>query len=136
MEALLDLLLRLLVVLVFGGTSMTVQPPANGAGTEPDNTFKSLTNITEVELLVLETNPPQVHLQIKGEHPDGCDFPVQVEQQRDGNVITVTVYREVPLDVMCPMILLTYEDTVPLEGTFPPGAYTFRINDYVVEREL
>lgn len=136
MEALLDLLLRLFIILVFGGTSMTVQPPADGAGAEPDNTFRSLTNITEVELLVLETNPPQVHLQIKGEQPDGCDFPVQVEQQRDGNVINVTVYRDVPLDVMCPMMLLTYEDTVPLEGTFPPGTYTFKVNDYVVEREL
>ncbi len=137
MEALLELLIRLIIIMFFGGTStsMNVLPPSD-FDSGPPSVVRSYTYIQDVELIALESQPPQVQLHVKGEHPDGCDYPAQVTQQRDGNTITVEIYREVPFDVMCPMILLSYEDTIKLDGTFPPGNYTFKINDYVFEREL
>ena len=78
----------------------------------------------------------QVQLHVTGEQPDGCDFPVIVEQAREGNTVTVSIYREVPLAVMCPMILLPYDDTIPLAGNFEPGDYVFQVNDFVVQQTL
>jgi hypothetical protein len=55
---------------------------------------------------------------------------------REGNTVTVSIYRELPLDLMCPMILQPYEATIPLEGGFEPGEYVFRVNDFVLEQTL
>ena len=142
MEQLIELLVRLLLILFFGlggagmDTPVTDNPMDGQGGGGAGDTFRSYTNILGVELLVLESNPPQVHLQVYGEQPDGCDFPVQVTQRREGNTVIVEVYRELPAGIMCPMILLTYDDTIPLEGTFPPGEYTFKVNEFTVTREL
>ncbi len=119
----------------FLGTSTTVpaQPVSPPTGEE---IFLSPTTITSVDVIVMESFPMQVRLHVRGEQPDGCDFPVIVEQVREGNMVTVSIYREVPLAVMCPMILLPYEDTISLDGNFEPGDYVFQVNDFVIERTL
>ena len=48
----------------------------------------------------------------------------------------VEVYQEIPPDVLCPMILRPYNDTIRLEGDFEPGDYIFQVNDFVVEQTL
>lgn len=119
----------------FMGTSTTVPsepfPPQSTEGT-----FRSPSTITNVDVIVMESFPMQVSLHITGEQPDGCDFPVIVEQVREGNTVTVSVYREVPLTVMCPMMLVPYDDTIRLDGTFEPGDYVFQVNDFVVQQTL
>jgi inhibitor of cysteine peptidase len=135
---LIDLLIRLLtglVMLWFTGTSSSVPTPPSD-GRPNSQTYRALTNISSVEVIVLESFPMQVQLHIRGEHPDGCEFPVVVEQRREGNTVTVEVYREVPIDVMCPMILRPYDDTIRLDGTFEPGHYVFQVNDFIVEQTL
>lgn len=136
----ISILIRLLTTLLMGmglfgvGTAVPprpVEPPM------PDGeTFRSPTHITSVDVIVMESFPMQVRLHIRGEHPDGCDFPAIVEQRREGNTVFVEVYREVPLAVMCPMILRPYEDTIALDGNFEPGNYVFQVNDFIVERTL
>jgi inhibitor of cysteine peptidase len=128
------LLLTLFAWLVLGtSTSVPPRPPASQPGEE---TFRSPTNITSVDVIVMESFPMQVSLHVTGEQPDGCDYPVIVEQRREGNMVIVDVYREVPLAVMCPMILLPYDDTIRLDGTFEPGDYVFQVNDFIVEKTL
>lgn len=91
---------------------------------------KVLTNIFRVDVKILESQPKRIRLDVEGEHPDGCEYPVIVGQQRRGNIIEVEVYREVPADVFCPMILKPYRDTINLEGDFEPGAYTVKVNTH------
>lgn len=91
------------------------------------DTDKVLTNIFRVDATVAGG---QISLAIEGEHPDGCDYPVQVDQSRDGNSIQVEVYREVPADVFCPMILQPYKGTINIEGNFAAGDYTIRVNSH------
>ena len=93
------------------------------------DSIKSLTNINTVSVNVMESSPAQISLDLAGEHPDGCQLPVVVNQSRNGNSITVEVYREVPADMMCPMMLNPYEATIKLDGTFASGAYTITVND-------
>jgi len=54
-------------------------------------------------------------------------------QHREGNRIRVRVFRELPLAAMCPMILVPYEATIPLEGGFESGTYTISVNDVTIE---
>jgi inhibitor of cysteine peptidase len=142
MLQLIEILTRLLLGLFFWVGIVTVSP---GRPPEPveemmpplsEQTVRSITVITAVDIIVLESFPMQVQLHISGEHADGCDLPVTVEQRREGNTVTVTVYRELPIDLLCPMILLPYEYTIPLEGSFEPGDYVFRVNDFVLEQTL
>jgi inhibitor of cysteine peptidase len=128
MEILIRLLMALLYVI---GAAMTAQPP-----TDSEPTIRSYTNILDVDVAVLESFPVQLRLTIKGEQPDGCDYPVVVEQERDGEIVTVDIYRNVPMGVMCPMILITYNETFSLEGGFEAGTYTISVNGYMVEVKI
>jgi len=93
------------------------------------DSIKVLTNINSVNVNVMESSPAQISLDVAGEHPDGCQLPVVVNQTRDGNTITLEIYREVPADMMCPMMLNPYEATITLDGTFDSGSYTISVND-------
>ena len=121
-------LLLLLIMLVFGGGQHTAQPVPPIA--EP--TFHDQVLVDEVDVLVMESYPAQISLHVKGSH-GGCEYPVQVEQTRVGNTITVEIFREMPLAVACPMILLSYEDNIRLDGSFESGDYTIIVNGFVVD---
>ena len=88
---------------------------------------KVLTNIFQADVTVAGD---QISLAVAGEHPDGCDFPVIVDQSRDGNRVNVQVYREVPADVFCPMILQPYQGEIQIEGAFAAGDYTIQVNSH------
>lgn len=91
---------------------------------------KVLTNIFSVTVNVTDSDPRQVSLDVAGEHPDGCDYPALVGQTRQGNTISIEVYREVPADVFCPMILRPYQGTIQLDGDFSSGSYTINVNSH------
>ena len=91
---------------------------------------KVLTNIQRVHVNVMESHPVQLSLDVEGEHPDGCEYPVLVAQARRGNTIDIEVYREVPADVMCPMILKPYRGTIKLDGAFEAGEYRINVNSH------
>ena len=88
---------------------------------------KVLTNIFRVDVQVKEM---RISLDVEGEHPDGCEYPVIVDQIRRGNTVDVEVYRKVPADVICPMILKPYRDMIRLDGEFEPGNYTINVNSH------
>ncbi len=96
---------------------------------------KVLTNISSA-LVDLEETPQRIFLVMKGEHPDGCDLPVQVEQSRAGNTINVEVYRQVPADMICPMILRPYQGAIELDGEFAAGNYTVSVNSVLVSFDI
>ena len=89
---------------------------------------KVLTNIFRVDASVTEAR--QISLDVEGEHPDGCEYPVLVDQARRGNTIDIAVYRNVPADVVCPMILKPYRGTITVEGAFESGEYTINVNSH------
>lgn len=91
---------------------------------------KVLTNIFRVDVNFSESRPLRISLDVQGEHPDGCEYPVLVEQRRRGGTIDIEVYRNVPADVVCPMILKPYRDTISLEGAFESGDYTINVNSH------
>ncbi len=120
-------LLAVLFMLLTGANEQAATPPT------PPNAVHSQTVIETVQAQILRSHPAQIVLVIDGYQPDGCDYPVQVAQSRDGNTVTLDIYREMPQDIMCPMIVRSYHQSIHLDGTFPSGTYTIHVNDYTLE---
>ena len=97
---------------------------------------KVLTNILAVRVNITKSESTRISLDAQGEHPDGCDLPVIVSQTRQGNIVTVEVYREVPIDLFCPMILQPYQDRIQLDGDFAPGEYIINVNTFTQSLEV
>lgn len=97
---------------------------------------KVLTNILAVTVQIEKADAVRVSLDVKGEQPDGCDLPVLVKQARQAKTVTVEVYREVPVDMFCPMILQPYQDRIQLAGDFAPGKYIINVNTYTQALEI
>lgn len=139
---LIELLIFLLVALFVGVEGDTGQPavdptliPTPTEEADRSNTMDVPIFIDEVTVNLLESDPVQVQLEVFGTLQDGCDFPVLEAVAQDGNTFTVTVYREVATDVMCPMNIVPYEGTIDL-GTVEPGSYTVNINDVIVSFDV
>jgi hypothetical protein len=130
-------LIRLLIAffLLLAGAGQSAEPPLAQVppGASEGQTIHSETIIDSVDAMLLESYPVQIRLSVSGSQPDGCDYPVQVVQHRDGNTVTVEIFREVPPNAICPMILRSYNETIALEGGFESGTYTIHVNDYTLE---
>jgi len=96
--------------------------------TEPDLVIEPIT-IESVDVLILESFPPQAATHVKGVIGDGCSELHSEEQRRTGDRVTITVLRRRPKDAICTQIAKLYDRTIRLEGVFPPGRYWLRVND-------
>lgn len=144
-----ELLLRLLMFLLsmwFGIPMAAPASPAQGVKVTPvvgeggqmdeGSIILSPLVIENVDTIVMESYPYQVNIAVTGYQPDGCNFPIQVEQRRDGNTVVVNIYRELDLRAMCPQVITPYEETIRLDGGFESGSYTIQVNDYRLQLEL
>jgi inhibitor of cysteine peptidase len=128
------LLLAILLLILSSCLGVQANIPPAGDGSDGDTgMFKSYTVIENVDVLILESWPMQLHLQVTGYQPDGCEVPVIVEQRREGNEVFVDVYREMSAAMACPAVIQPYEAKIPLEGGFESGTYTIHVNDFVKE---
>jgi hypothetical protein len=100
-------------------------PPRAGGDTWQEDIL-----IVAVEVQIIVSSPAQIDLVVLG-GVDGCDLPVITEQRREGNVVTVHMYREKPIDMACPMNLVPYEETIRLNGSFEGGTIEIHVNDFV-----
>lgn len=113
---------------------------AEGATDMPDETDGNLrrveTVIESVDVAVLESFPMQLSLTVSGYQPDGCDVPVQVEQEVNENTVVISIYRELPIDVMCPASIVPYEETIMVNAGFEGGTVEIRVNDFTTSVDL
>lgn len=87
-----------------------------------------IVTIEQVDLSVMESNPPQVQVHITGYLGDGCTTFAGITQQREGNTISITVSATHSGAEMCPAIAPLVDQRVMLEGPFAPGQYTVIVN--------
>jgi hypothetical protein len=89
--------------------------------------------IDQLDVLVLESFPPQYMLQIAAGLPSGCAKQDSHTVSRVGDTITVTVLNSMPnRDPPCTMIYGSYELNINLGSDFLSGStYTVHVNDKV-----
>lgn len=84
--------------------------------------------ISHVEVSILESFPPQVSVEIEGDHPTPC-HGTRTEVTEDGSDYTVMVWSAAPEPgSVCAQVLEPFEVAVPIGNGFEPGDYTVTVN--------
>ncbi len=83
--------------------------------------------VTNVDVLIAESYPPQISVSVTGIIPDSCTTVKQPEVTNDGADFTITIMGERPTGMVCAQVATTYQHSVAL-GTLDPGKYTVTVN--------
>lgn len=85
-------------------------------------------HIRNVEVSILESFPPQVSVEIEGDHPTPCHETL-TEVMEDGSDYTIMVWSVAPdPGTVCAQVLEPFEVVVPIGNGFEPGDYTVTVN--------
>jgi hypothetical protein len=85
--------------------------------------------IVESDVLLLESYPVQVMLNLKGTLSTPCHhLRARVDPPDSENRIQVEVFSLYDPNEICVQVLQEYETNIPL-GTFPDGSYTVWVNE-------
>ncbi|MEA3323525.1 MAG: hypothetical protein U9Q37_00040 [Euryarchaeota archaeon] len=89
----------------------------------------SLANVNDIEILLLESFPVQIHAVARGEHPDSCTKVDKVTTSREGDTFFVTITTSRPADAMCAQVMTPFEEVVvPDVVGLKAGVYTVEVN--------
>jgi hypothetical protein len=127
-----------IIVLAISACAPSMDEPVNNetpSATETATPFAIDSNLSRggvfldsVELLVMESYPPQFTLALKGNLPTPChQLRVEVSPPDSDNKVMVEVFSVVNPDVICIQTLKPFELNHPL-GSFPSGAYSLWVN--------
>ena len=96
----------------------------------------SLAPIDDVKVNIMESNPPQIGVYIKGGLPDGCTTFHDIEIVREGSTINIKVTTQRPRGVSCPAVYTNFEKNVNLGSDFTAGVtYTLKVNNHTTTFE-
>ncbi|MEN8614447.1 hypothetical protein ABFB09_04065 [Dehalogenimonas sp. THU2] len=85
--------------------------------------------IVSVDVRIAESFQPQVFIDIRGLLTDGCTVLNDVDIQRQGTTIDITVTTQRPKDAVCIQVVSFFTHAVPLGSDFVAGqTYTLRVN--------
>jgi hypothetical protein len=122
------LVLLLLVILpAVGGCVGQVGPGALAPSLEP-GMQRVLVTPAAAEVLLLESFPVQVKLEISGELPNPCArLGWSVMPGDDQGRIQVALYVDEPTEAACIQVVAPYSQSIPL-GSFERGSYGVFVN--------
>ena len=83
--------------------------------------------IQEIEVLLAESDPVQVTVEVSGWLPDSYTAHHETHQRREGNTITIQITTIRPKDTACAAVVTGYQEQVFI-GTFPAGDYKVVVN--------
>jgi hypothetical protein len=84
--------------------------------------------IEDMGLIIRESFPPQIALEMSGNLPTPCNqLRVEVEEPDDQNQIDVSVYSVVDPEMVCAQVLESFQVSIDL-GTYPSGHYSVLVN--------
>ena len=84
--------------------------------------------IHAVEVLLAESQPVQVTVEVTGWLADSCTAHHETHQTREGNTITIQITTIRPKGFACATVVTEYQEQVSI-GALPAGDYTVIVND-------
>ncbi len=84
--------------------------------------------IVEIEVLLAESDPVQVTVDVNGYLADSCTAHHETHQAQEGNTITIQITTIRPRDLACATVVTEYQEKVSI-GTLPAGDYKIIVND-------
>ena len=108
--------------------------PSNGDSDGVDNqSIIADMPIQEIEVLLAESDPVQVTVEVAGWLPDSCTAHHETHQAQEGNTITIQITTIRPKDLACATVVTEYQERVVI-GALPAGDYKVIVNG--VEQEF
>ena len=108
--------------------------PSNGDSDGVDNqSIIADMPIQEIEVLLAESDPVQVTVEVNGWLPDSCTTHHETHQAQEGNTITIQITTTRPRDLACATVVTEYRERVFI-GALPAGDYKVIVNG--VEQEF
>ena len=77
-----------------------------------------------------------VEVLVKGAFPDACSELHDVEQERAGNILNVTLMMRKPEGSICASVRRPYRFYMMLDGQYDVGHYTLKLNDKTVAFQI
>ena len=115
-----------------GGAASAANPFAPTAADDQLARGEAFVETADSQVTLMESNPPQVKLHLKGSLPNPChQLRVNPTQPDAQNKIQVEVYSVVKPDEMCTEVLKEFDEEIPL-GSFPAGHYSVYVNGELV----
>ncbi len=84
-----------------------------------------------VESDLAENGAVPVETVIKGSLPDACSELHDLKQERAGHIVRMRLEMRRPQGAVCAMVVRPFRFYVTLEGLYPPGSYTLKLNNRV-----
>ena len=109
-----------------GDDVSTNEPVLNSFAPQPGdaNLTRGNVYINEASLIIRESFPPQVSLNLIGDLPTPCNqLRVEINPPDQQNKIVADVYSVIDPNQICAQVLEPFEESIDL-GTFPSGHYT------------
>ena len=100
-----------------------IEEPPDGGGVNIANM-----PIEEIEVLLAESDPVQVTVEVRGWLPDSCTEHHETHQAQEGNSINIRITTIRPKGFACATVATDYQETVFI-GTLPAGDYKVIVND-------
>ena len=105
-----------------------ISEPSNGDGDAVNNqSIIADMPIAEIEVLLAESDPVQVIVEVNGWLPDSCTAHHETHQAQEGNTITIQITTIRPKDLACAAVVTEYQEQIFI-GALPVGDYTVRVN--------
>lgn len=100
------------------------------APTIPADALIAPANLTDIQIMMLESFPVGVQVKVDGYLPDGCTHIGPITVVREGNTFQVSVNTNRPTGRMCTQMVTNFQEIVILDVIdLPAGEYTVTVND-------
>jgi hypothetical protein len=133
-----SLLISLMFVLIF---ALSACSPLSVFAEEPVQTetpeYQEDVLVEELQVLMLESFPVQVQVDIRGQLPDACSFIEMVEQASGEDFFIVTLHNARQPNMRCAPQPTPFEESVQLDVLgLPAGTYTVTVHGVETTFEL
>ena len=113
-----------MVLLVVMLNACSLNSPSSGS-----QTIIGLALIENIEILILESFPVQVHIRVNGILGDSCTTLHQITQTRVEDTFTITITTARPAEAICADIITRFEESIALDVYgLPAGTYIVDVN--------
>lgn len=93
--------------------------------------------IDSVDVVIMESFPVQVRVNVRGSVSDSCTTVDEVTTTREGNTFNVKITTARPVDAMCAQVITPFEESVSLDVKgLKKGTYTVDVNGVTETFEL
>ncbi len=103
--------------------------PQPDKSVESEDVILSEATVESIDILILESFPVQVLVNVIGLLSDGCSTLADITSKQEGDTFFVTITEQRPADAVCTQQLVPFEENVGLDvNGLSAGTYTVNVN--------